>query len=77
MANSWYAYITGNPTLASSYLLVPVMPTCTPVGFCICAIFTPSGGNTPDTPFSPALQMSIANALAMGIPQPNVLVKLC
>lgn len=70
MPNAWYAYIGGDPLLASSYILSPVEPTCR-IGWTICAIFAPSGGIFPDAPLSPELQELIIRDLVTGLPQPQ------
>ncbi len=77
MANFWYNYVSGDPTLASSYSLAAGMPSCPPVGCCICAIFAPAGGATPTAPLAVTLRTNILNALTRCLPQPNVLVMGC
>ena len=70
MPNTWYAYVSGDPTLPASYRRITGKPGCT-TGSTICAIYTPNGGLTPQSPFSSRIQDYIADALANLVPEPQ------
>lgn len=73
MAN-WYSYIgVGDPTVASSYRLTSLKPTCL-TGVEVCVIYLNQSSSIPSA-FN-GVTVYIANALATQIPQPTgILVK--
>ncbi|MBB5646285.1 2-iminoacetate synthase ThiH [Pedobacter cryoconitis] len=68
MARAWYAYLSGNPLLISSYTLISYTPTCLN-GCNICAIFALNGGASPSV-LSTRLRAYIADAIVTQVAQP-------
>jgi hypothetical protein len=66
----WYAYISGNPLLASSYSKATMKPECF-TGCCICAIYVPACGTVPMA-LSGNMRQYVTNALITCRSQPPV-----
>jgi len=72
MARAWYSYNgTGNVLVSASYNRISGDPGCSG-SKTICAIYSLNGGLKPVSPLSGNIQQYINDALAFGLPQPQM-----